>query len=282
MGATDLDGNPRIVGGTVDVGAYEFQSPGLARLLPGCKYGLPTDGSADLRWTRTSDGMNNWQEWVAGTDPTNAASLLRLLPPVVVPPALLLRWNSDANHTYFIERATGLDSSSTFSLLQANIPGQADTTTFTDSAWASAAFYRVGTDSGGGFAPLWLEVPQFRAGDRNGCLDQCHQPQLRRGAQDEPVGPDALCSRGHKPPRPTRHDELYGYQPQRPRTVPSTGSGCSKGAAQAFSSGRWLTADTGQVAVRRIFHRLRLLLLAGCSALIYPPWSGPAGQSKPL
>ena len=164
MGATDLDGNPRMVGGTVDVGAYECQSPALLDYYLWLQsYGLPTAASATYADSE-SDGMNNWQEWVAGTDPTNAAPLLRLLPPVVVPPALLLRWNSDANHSYFIERATGLGSSSTFSLLQAKIPGQADTTTFTDTAWASAAFYRVGTDSGGGSAPLWLEVPQFVPG----------------------------------------------------------------------------------------------------------------------
>jgi hypothetical protein len=105
--------------------------------------------------------MNNWQEWVAGTDPTNATSLLQLLPPVVVPPALVLQWNSDVDHTYFIERASGLGAAPAFSLLQTNVPGQDGMTIFTDTVWDSAAFYRIGTDSGGVSAPLWLEAPQL-------------------------------------------------------------------------------------------------------------------------
>jgi hypothetical protein len=92
-------------------------------------------------------------------------SLLQLLPPVVVPPTLLLRWNSDADHTYFVERATGLGSPATFSPVQSDIPGEAGTTTFTDITWDAAAFYRVGTDSAGGSVPLWLEVPQLFPGN---------------------------------------------------------------------------------------------------------------------
>ena len=161
VGSTDLDGRPRIVGGRVDMGAYEYQGPGMSEFIGWLQqYGLPTDGSAD-HTDADFDGMNNWQEWVAGTDPTNSASLLQLLSPVVAPPALLLRWNSDANHTYFIERATGLGSILAFSLLQSDITGEAGTTTFTDTIWDGAAFYRVGTDSAGGPVPLWLEVPLF-------------------------------------------------------------------------------------------------------------------------
>ena len=162
-GSTDLDGRPRIVGGTVDIGAYEFQ-PDISGAFIGYlqQYGLPTDGSADIT-DSDGDGMDNRQEWIAGTNPTDATSLLRLLVPVATPTGLFLRWNGDTNHAYFIERTTALKPPLTFSLLRSNVPGLFGTTTFTDTTAPSngAAFYRIGTDSTNGSSSLWLQTPVF-------------------------------------------------------------------------------------------------------------------------
>jgi hypothetical protein len=124
--ATDLDGRPRIVGGTVDMGAYEFQ-PGVSGAFIGWlqQYGLLTDGSADNA-DSDHDGLNNWQEWVCGTNPTNALSALRMVSALPTSTNVTVIWQSVAGVNYFLER--GGDLGSPFTLLGTNILGQAGTT----------------------------------------------------------------------------------------------------------------------------------------------------------
>jgi hypothetical protein len=163
----DLDGQPRVVGGTVDIGAYEFQPLGRDAFTAWLRQqGLPTDASA--AWADPDhDGMVNWQEWVAGTDPANAASVLRVLNVTPSVSGLTVSWSSVPDRQYFVERSTNLSVQPLFSILAENIPGRTGTTSYTDTnaVGLDSVFYRVGVqpDAGHLFTPFsmisyaWLE-----------------------------------------------------------------------------------------------------------------------------
>jgi hypothetical protein len=139
--ATDFNGRPRIVNRRVDIGAAEFQGPFDDWLR---QYGLATDGSADFL-DLDGDGFSNYQESIAGTNPTNASSALRLLGPTHSGSGLTVSWQSVSDRTYFLERATNLGMAKPFSLVASELTGQAGVTSYTDASASGPGpyFYRV-------------------------------------------------------------------------------------------------------------------------------------------
>jgi endonuclease/exonuclease/phosphatase family metal-dependent hydrolase len=92
------------------------------------------------------DGMDNYSEWLTGTDPTNALSFFGIQPSGsgAVPTGFRLRWNSIAERTYRVEVGTNLVDG-TFQTLESGIQGLEGATEFIDtSATGKAqAYYRV-------------------------------------------------------------------------------------------------------------------------------------------
>ncbi len=151
--ALDFEGKSRILGGIVDVGAYEF----IPRSLDSDGDGIPdwwewgwAQSMTNLGASADSDDdhFDNLQEFQAGTDPLDADSFLGLLMPTPAAgvTGLVVRWQSASNRTYQLERLTNLLDGAA-ETLAVSLPATPPANTFTDvtAVLTGPYVYRVST-----------------------------------------------------------------------------------------------------------------------------------------
>lgn len=109
----------------------------------------PVNGSTD----RDGDGFKDWQEWVAGTNPTNRLDYFKIsktrlgeVNPWLEVPAMVMEWNSITGRTYTIYYATNLQSAPVTWTLFDQVPGTGGTINYTND-WPDALdFYMLGVN----------------------------------------------------------------------------------------------------------------------------------------
>jgi hypothetical protein len=106
----------------------------------GAGEGTGFDSTADS----DGDGLNNGQEYVAGTDPTRADSTLAIEEgqPALTGNGFVIKWSSAAGKLYSVERSPDLTQG--FNTVATNISATPPMNTYTDTVGTSGLyFYRI-------------------------------------------------------------------------------------------------------------------------------------------
>jgi hypothetical protein len=108
------------------------------------QYGLPTNDAGALY--EEGDGMPAWAEWIAGTDPTNMASVLRIVgvEPLFGASEFVVMWSSASGRLYAVQCTTNLGTLGFWSLTS-GIPAVPPMNVWTDSVpfGVEPRFYRI-------------------------------------------------------------------------------------------------------------------------------------------
>lgn len=108
--------------------------------------GLDANNATDAFNDLDGDGMNNRAEFIAGTDPTNGLSYLKI-EQSVLPGTATVQVGTISNHTYSVQFTDAVPTDSWTSLQHFIARPTNDVWTVTDPGWTTNRFYRVVTPS---------------------------------------------------------------------------------------------------------------------------------------
>ena len=150
VSATDLDANPRILFGRVDMGCFEVtvavdsDGDGIPNWWEIEYYGGPTNAVAT---SIAANALNTLLEaYIAGLGPFDVHAYFILTPLVVSDGGVWIRWPSVAGRVYGIDRSLVLaDTDGGFVPLETNIPAAPPENTYHDATATNDAphFYRI-------------------------------------------------------------------------------------------------------------------------------------------
>jgi hypothetical protein len=142
---TNINNDLRVQGSYTVVANPDANTNGIPDVWETGYFGSTTnaEGAAGADWDK--DGLSNYGEWMAGTDPTNSTSAFRFTNVVQnVGAGMVLRWSSESNRYYTVKLSTNLQSDPFNDVLTNRVPANPPVNVYTDAVERSGgAFYKV-------------------------------------------------------------------------------------------------------------------------------------------